>query len=72
MVFIFDNPQGTQVKGRLFDLRGAVVASMRPGPVANSLAWDAKSGGQIVPGGVYVYQIEADGTVYNGTVVVVR
>jgi hypothetical protein len=72
MVFIFDNPQDKAVKGRLFDLRGGVVASMNPGPVANSLIWDARSGGQVVPGGVYIYQIEADGTVYNGTVVVVR
>jgi len=72
MVFIFDNPQDKAVKGRLFDLRGGVVSSMTPGPVANSLLWDGKSGGQTVPGGVYIYQIEADGTVYNGTVVVVR
>lgn len=72
MVFIFDNPQGKPVKGRIYDLRGALVASMGAGPVDNSLAWDAKSGGQVVPGGVYIYQIEADGNVFNGTVVVVR
>ncbi len=72
MVFIFDNPQGKPVKGRIFDMRGALVARMSAGPVANSLAWDAKAGGQAVPGGVYIYQIEAAGTVYNGTVVVIR
>ena len=72
MVFIFDNPQEKAVKGRIYDLRGALVATMGPGPVSNSLVWDAKSGGQVVPGGVYIYQLEADGTVYNGTVVVVK
>lgn len=72
MVFIFDNPQDKPVKGRIYDLRGALVASMGPGPVQNSLLWDARSGGQVVPGGVYIYQLEADGTVYNGTVVVVK
>jgi gliding motility-associated-like protein len=72
MVFIFDNPQEKEVKGRIYDLRGALVASMGPGPIANALVWDAKSGGQVVPGGVYIYQIEAQGTVYNGTVAVIR
>lgn len=72
MVFIFDNPQEKTVKGRIFDMRGALVAAMTAGPVANSLKWDAKAGGQPVPGGVYIYQIEADGTVYNGTVAVIR
>jgi hypothetical protein len=72
MVFIFDNPQDKDVKGRIYDLRGALVAQMVAGPVGNSLLWDAKSGGQVVPGGVYIYQIEAQGTVYNGTVAVIR
>ena len=72
MVFIFDNPQEKSVKGKIYDLRGALVGSMTGGPVSNSLVWDAKAGGQAVPGGVYIYQLEADGTVYNGTVVVVR
>jgi hypothetical protein len=72
MVFIFDNPQEKQVKGKIYDLRGALVGTMTGGPVTNSLVWDAKAGGQTVPGGVYIYQLEADGTVYNGTVVVVR
>ena len=72
MVFVFDNPQAKNVKGKIYDLRGALVGAMTAGPVTNSLLWDAKAGGQAVPGGVYIYQIEAEGTVYNGTVVVVR
>ncbi|MCX5785387.1 MAG: gliding motility-associated C-terminal domain-containing protein [Elusimicrobia bacterium] len=72
MVFIFDNPDDTAVKGRIFDIKGLFVATMKKGLVANSLVWDAKAGGQAVPGGVYIYQIEASGHVYNGTVVVVK
>ena len=72
MVFVFDNPQQTDVKGKIYDLRGALVGTMTAGPVGNSLLWDAKAGGQAVPGGGYIYQIEADGTVYNGTVAVIR
>lgn len=72
MVFIFDNPQNSDVKGKIYDLRGALVATMQPGPVQNSLVWDAKSKGQVVPGGVYIYQLQSGSNVYNGTVVVVR
>ncbi|MDD5207763.1 MAG: gliding motility-associated C-terminal domain-containing protein [Elusimicrobiales bacterium] len=72
MVFVFDNPQDKKVTGKIYDMRGALVGSMKAGPVGNSLIWDAKAGGLAVPGGVYIYQIEAEGTVYNGTVVVIR
>lgn len=72
LVFIYDNPQGAAVKGRVYDLRGTLMGAMKPGPLGNALVWDAKAGGRTVPGGVYLYQIESDGTVYNGTVAVIR
>lgn len=72
MVFVFDNPMDSGVKGRIYDLKGALVAKMVAGPISNSLVWDAKSGGQVVPGGVYIYQIESGGNVYNGTVAVIK
>lgn len=72
MVFIFDNPLDSGVKGRIYDLKGALVARMAAGPVSNSLIWDARSGGRVAPGGVYIYQIESGGNVYNGTVAVIK
>ncbi|KAF0127546.1 MAG: hypothetical protein FD189_20 [Elusimicrobia bacterium] len=72
MVFVFDDPAGTSVKGTIFDLKGAKVASMTPGPVGNSLVWDPRAEGRSVPGGVYIYQIESGGEVFNGTAVVIR
>ena len=72
MVFIFDNPSDTTVKGHIYDIKGSFVANMTQGPVDNSLVWDAKAGGKVVPGGVYIYQIESSGHVYNGTVVVIK
>ena len=72
MVFIFDNPRKVSVKGKLFDLKGAFVADMTEGPVENSLKWNGQFENKPVSGGVYVYQIEAEGKVYNGTVVVIR
>ncbi|PIU19897.1 MAG: hypothetical protein COT18_05115, partial [Elusimicrobia bacterium CG08_land_8_20_14_0_20_59_10] len=72
MVFIYDNPLGNTVKGRIYDLRGTLVASMTQGPVGNSLLWDARAGGRVVPGGIYIYQITAGAKRYNGTVAVIR
>ncbi len=72
MVFVFDNPMESGVKGRIYDLKGALVAKMTAGNISNSLVWDGKSGGLAVPGGVYIYQIESGGNVYNGTVAVIK
>jgi hypothetical protein len=65
-------PNGAGIKGTIYDLKGAKVADMVPGPISNSMLWDAKAGGQTVPGGVYIYQLEAETKVYNGTVVVIK
>ncbi|MDT8287057.1 MAG: fibronectin type III domain-containing protein [Elusimicrobiales bacterium] len=72
MVFVFDNPTGASAKGTIYDLKGARVASMTPGPVENSLVWDPRSEGRAAPGGVYIYQIESGGEVFNGTAVVIK
>jgi gliding motility-associated-like protein len=72
VVFTFDNPRASEVKGRIFDLKGAEVATMVPGPVSNSLMWDGKAGGNVVPGGVYIYQLESEEKTFNGTVVVIK
>ncbi|MFA6030490.1 MAG: fibronectin type III domain-containing protein [Elusimicrobiota bacterium] len=72
VVFVFDNPRDSGYEGKVFDMRGAFVSEMRSGPVANSLLWDGRAGGRVVDGGVYVYQIRAEGKVFNGTVVVIR
>ncbi|MDD5628552.1 MAG: gliding motility-associated C-terminal domain-containing protein [Elusimicrobia bacterium] len=73
VVFTFSNPQDSAVSGRIYDVRGRFVADLAPGPVAGaSLVWDGKANGAVVPRGVYIYQIRAEGRTYNGTVVVIR
>lgn len=73
VVFVFDNPKDSSFSGRIYDMQGALVAEMQPGPVARaSLLWDGKSGGAVVPRGVYVYRIQAEGRSYTGTLVVIR
>lgn len=73
VIFTFDNPRDSSVNGKVYDMRGAFVAQMRPGPVAGTtLLWDGKSEGRTVPRGVYIYQIKAEDKTFNGTVVVIR
>ncbi len=71
-VFLFDNPRDSAFSGRIYDLHGAFVAEMTAGPAADSLQWDGKANGRTVTGGAYVYQIKAEGRVFNGTLLVVR
>lgn len=73
LIFSYDpGPRNAAVRGRIYDLRGAVVADMAPGAVPNTLSWDGRMNGRVVAGGVYVYKIEGDGKSYTGTVVVAR
>jgi len=72
-VFTVANPQNLEVKGKIFDIRGKLVANMTVDPLLQKLSWDAKAGnGQIVRTGVYVYVIEAEGAAFRGLVVVIR
>lgn len=71
-VFRYDNPRASEVSGRVHDLKGAFVASLAPGPVADSLMWDGRCNGQTVPSGIYVYVIQSEERVFTGTVVVIR
>jgi hypothetical protein len=72
--FHFDNPEFLPIDGKVFDLSGAQVASMKPGKdVDSTLVWDGKDfDGRVVPGGIYLYQIGFQGKQATGTVVVAR
>jgi gliding motility-associated-like protein len=72
-VFFFDNPNNSQVSGKIFDVRGRLVTGSLPaGPAANSLIWDGTAGGRPVPTGTYIYQLQSEGKTYTGTVFVIR
>ena len=73
VVFTYDNPRDSAVRARILDLRGRVIVpDLPPGPVSNSRMWTGVAGGQAVPGGVYIYQIESEGRTFSGTVVVLK
>ena len=72
----YANPKKGSVSGKIYDLRGALVAGMGKGASDKTLMWDGRdASGNPAPGGVYIYQIQVTGPenkVINGTVVVAR
>ena len=74
----FDNQYDKQCSAaKIFDIRGALVRDLtleiEYTPGAAEICWDGKDeNGNIVPSGVYIYQIETDKEVINGTIVVAR
>ena len=65
---------GKVITGEIFDLSGARVADIKPGPdPATTLMWDGKTNsGQVVPGGIYIYQLNVNGQHVTGSVVVAK
>ena len=74
--FEFDNPDQLPIEGTIYALSGARVASLQPGvstATTDVMLWDGKDvDGQVVAGGIYIYQIEFQGKHATGTVVVAR
>ena len=82
MLFKVNNPSVKKLSGKIYDLTGAVVSDIKidtDGSITGAsypldgMYWDGQdSGGNYVRGGVYIYQIEMDGKVVNGTIVVAK
>ena len=72
----YANPKDAFVNGKIYDVRGALIAEMEKRAGEETLIWDGKdTNGDTVVGGVYIYQIQvvgAENKVINGTVVVAR
>ncbi len=73
-VFFFFETTDSLAKGRIYDLNGAFVGSMKPGPVQDaSLVWDGKDDrDNVVPMGVYLYKVTVNNESTTGTIVVAR
>ncbi|OGS12465.1 MAG: hypothetical protein A2234_05630 [Elusimicrobia bacterium RIFOXYA2_FULL_58_8] len=73
VIFTLENPRASAFSGKIYDLKGAFVAEMLLGTaLADTLEWNGRAGGSVVPRGVYVYQITAEGKTFTGTIVVIR
>ena len=73
--FELDNPELAPVSGTVYDLAGARVANLQQSNTKPDevLLWDGKNGdGQVVAGGIYIYDIDFQGKHATGTVVVAR
>lgn len=71
--FELDNPEQLTVSGAVYDLSGARVADLQQGTTPDVLLWDGKDeGGQLVAGGIYIYQLEFQGEHASGTLTVAR
>ncbi|MBN1385261.1 MAG: gliding motility-associated C-terminal domain-containing protein [Elusimicrobia bacterium] len=75
LIVIYENPNDSNVSGRIITISGHYVADMLVDPDINNpkITWDGKyDSGDAVPSGIYIYQIEVEGEVINGTVVVAK
>jgi flagellar hook assembly protein FlgD len=75
--FFLDNPDSSEINIRIFDLTGTMVRGNieRESETADGtvLFWDGRDqSGNVVKSGIYIYQIEADSKIMNGTIVVAR
>ena len=85
--FCFDNPQDSEITGKVFTLAGSQVGSMGRKTVRGALTgglscpagtfsqfvtWDGTGNGSRVDSGIYVYRIEVEKEVFTGTLLVVR
>jgi len=71
--FEYANPNEKGVVCRIFDIRGALVRQLDIGQTETSFAWDGKDEkGRVALSGVYVYQLEGEGKVINGTVILAK
>jgi gliding motility-associated-like protein len=71
--FQYDNPNEKGVVCRIFDVRGALVRQLDIGQTETSFAWDGKDEkGKVALSGVYIYQLEGEGKVINGTVILAK
>jgi hypothetical protein len=74
---VIENPKQSDVSGKIIDMGGAEVGVLRPAgtgaPTADTLMWDGRDpSGNLVPPGVYIYQIRGEGKTITGTMVIAR
>lgn len=85
--FCFENPQRSEISGKIFSLLGAQVASVGvqndrtalagsscPASIiqAQYMTWDGRADGVPVRSGLYVYRLIVEDQVFSGTLLVVR
>ena len=85
--FCFENPQDSDISGKIYTVLGTEVSSIGPrlnravgageGCPASIIraqysTWNGMAGNERISSGVYVYRIKSEDQVFSGTVIVVR
>lgn len=72
----YDNPYDALVSGKIYDIKGRLVASMVKEESKERLTWDGKDlNNNPVVGGLYIYKVEVSGPenkVIEGIIIIVR
>ena len=72
----YDNPYDALVSGKIYDIKGRLVADMEKDEHKERLIWDGNGvNNGPVTGGLYIYQVEVSGPenkVIKGTIILVR
>jgi len=77
-LFRFSNPQSARITLKIYDINSVLIRNIGETTETSDIQgeyiyWDGKDEkGNTVQPGVYIYQIELDGKVINGTIVVAR
>ena len=73
VLFTFNNPFDSAVTLRILDLTGSEIVSEASAPGQTQFQWDGRGpGGEPLRSGIYIYQIESEGAVFSGAIVVAR
>ena len=73
VTFNFANPNYGEVNIRIFNMFGSMVRTNIDVESESVMSWDGTDEKENrVNGGLYFYQVEADGLIENGSIVVVR
>jgi len=74
VTFKYENIDESSIVCWIYDIKGSVVRQLDiVGDGEDEFAWDGKDeGGNIVPSGIYIYQIEVEGQTINGTIVLAK
>jgi len=71
--FYFKNPNFLEINIKVFAIDGSLVRRNLPQGSIERIVWNGKDkDGRIVKSGIYIYQIEVEGMIIDGTIVVVR
>lgn len=72
-IFRFTNPFDSAVTLEIFDMTGALTASLSSAPGQQKLVWDGTDGsGNKAAAGIYIYRLRSEERAFSGAVVVAR